>query len=641
MLELARGICGFRRRLPDLRRTAWAFGFMICSACAPALAASGKCKLGKIFEFPITMTGMGPLTTAKVNGTDVRFMVDSGAFWSVISPASAAELKLSTYPAPFGFYMVGVGGARTDMSLTKVKEFTLAGFSFHNIDFVVGGSQVDAGIGVLGQNVLHFADADVEYDLGQGVVRVMKPMDCGRNVKLAYWTGSTTVYSDLRIEPTTRLNPEAIGHASINGAEIRVMFDSGASLSMVSLQAAARVGIRPDSPGVVPGGPTQGFGKVTIPTFIAHFASFKLGEEEIRNTRLRIADIDLGNADMLLGADFFLSHHIYVANSQRTIYFTYNGGPVFNLDGANNPNVAPGTAVPMPNGATAADATSGTAGAASTPSDSTLQRATAVAEGGGDAGDFSRRGAAMASRRDYSHALIALSRACDLAPDNGEYFYQRGIVYWQTSDSTSAMADLNRALELNPGHLAALLARAELSLQKGDKARMTADLEAADVAASRQAEMRYEMAALYEDAYLSSPAIAQFDLWIAAHPDDARLPFALNSRCWARAFGGVDLSLALKDCNAALKRAKRGSSFYAQVADSRGLVFLRFGDYAESIADYDASITIAPKIAWSWYGRGIDKLRQHQIAAGDADIAQAKSLDPTIAEAFAQHGVEP
>ncbi len=34
---------------------------------------------------------------------------------------------------------------------------------------------------------------------------------------------------------------------------------------------------------------------------------------------------------MILGADFFLSHHILVASSQRKLYFTYNGGPVFDL----------------------------------------------------------------------------------------------------------------------------------------------------------------------------------------------------------------------------------------------------------------------------------------------------------------------
>jgi tetratricopeptide (TPR) repeat protein len=624
-------------RLRAALRTA-SIGLIFLGMLGPLVAAAGTCGMDKIFEFPITMTGMGPLTTAKVNGTDEQFEVDSGAFWSVISPASAAELKLSRHPAPFGFYMVGASGARSDISVTKVKELTLAGASLHNIDFIVGGSQVDAAIGVLGQNVLRFGDADVEFDLVHGFVRVMKPEGCGRNVKLAYWTHDPAPYSVVKIDTTTRLNPAAIGRASINGAEIRVMFDSGSSLSMLSLRAAARVGIRPDSPGVVPGGSTYGIGKVTIPTFIAHFDSFALGEEEIRNTRLRIADIDLGNADMLIGADFFLSHRIYVANSQNRIYFTYNGGPVFNLDQANLINAAQSAAVPSPN---AADATSRAQDAAPGPSASSSPAATALAEDGGDAGDFSRRGAAMAARRDYGHALIALSRACELAPGNAEYFYQRGMVYRETGDSTFAMTDLNRALTLKPDHLAALLARAELSLQTGDKTRMTADLKAADATASRQADLRYEMALLYEHAYLLSPAIAQFDLWIAEHPDDARLPFAQNGRCWARAMEDTDLPLALKDCNAAIKRAGKRSDFYAHVADSRGLVFLRLGDYTKSIADYDAAIAIAPKSAWSWYGRGIGKLRQHQTAAGEADIAQARSLSPTIADKFTRYGLLP
>jgi tetratricopeptide (TPR) repeat protein len=97
----------------------------------------------------------------------------------------------------------------------------------------------------------------------------------------------------------------------------------------------------------------------------------------------------------------------------------------------------------------------------------------------------------------------------------------------------------------------------------------------------------------------------------------------------------------LKDCNAALKRAGKGSLLYAQAANSRGLVWLRLGDYAKSIADYDAAIAVAPKVPWSWYGRGIDKVRLHQTAAGDSDIAQAKSLSPKIGEEFSRHGILP
>jgi clan AA aspartic protease (TIGR02281 family) len=90
------------------------------------------------------MVDLRPQMTAKINGTDVRFMVDSGAFWSVISPASAAELNLSTRPTPIEFFMRGANGSAST-SVTKIKDFTLGGVTIHDIDFLVGGSQIDSG----------------------------------------------------------------------------------------------------------------------------------------------------------------------------------------------------------------------------------------------------------------------------------------------------------------------------------------------------------------------------------------------------------------------------------------------------------------------------------------------------------------
>ena len=117
-------------------------------------------------------------------------------------------------------------------------------------------------------------------------------------------------------------------------------------------------------------------------------------------------------------------------------------------------------------------------------------------------------------------------------------------------------------------------------------------------------------------------------MWIANHDTDALLPEALNSRCWAKALRGVDLEAALKDCDAALRHAPKASAFYAQVADSRGLVFLRLGEFDKSIADYDASLKINAKNAWSLYGRGVDKVREHKTAEGQADMAQAMAIWP-------------
>jgi predicted aspartyl protease len=293
-------------------------------------SADAGCSLGRLAEFPITMSNLQPLMEAKINGKDVRFLVDSGAFFSIISPASAKELGLPTSFAPPGFFMTGVGGSSAQASVAHVKEFTLAGVPLHNIDFIVGGSSPGSdSVGFLGQNVLHIGNA-VEYDLGHGVVRLFSAKGCEKT-RLAYWVEGETAYSAIDIARTEPEHPFAMASAEVNGKPIRVIFDSGANLSVLSLKAAARAGVTPDSPGVVPAGVSYGIGSATIATYVAPFASFKIGGEEIRNTKLRIADIDLADADMLVGADFFLSHRIMVANGQHTLYFTYNGGPVFNL----------------------------------------------------------------------------------------------------------------------------------------------------------------------------------------------------------------------------------------------------------------------------------------------------------------------
>jgi tetratricopeptide (TPR) repeat protein len=576
-----------------------------------ALSAESHCKLGKMAEFPITMQGMRPLMTAGINGTDVHFLVDSGAFYSTLSAASASELKLETHFGPFGFYMQGAGGSRADVSIATVKTFTLAGVQLKNVEFLVGGTDFGSGsVGLLGQNVLHIGD--VEYDLGDGVVRLMKPLDC-RNTVLAYWATPSMPYSVISIDAPNGLDRHTGGTAYVNGTEIRVIFDTGAGASILSLRAAARAGIKPDSPGVVYAGDSYGIGKTSYATYIAPFASFKIGDEEIKNTKLRIGDIDLSNADMLLGPDFFLSHRIYVANSQRKLYFTYNGGPVFNLAvkrksadapaPAEAPQSAPNEALP--------------------------------------AAELSRRGTAEAARGDLDDAIADLTKACELAPQIPEYFYQRGLAYLKNRRRDLALADFDQALTLRSNDVQVLLARAHLLFLRGESARAVADLDAADAAAARESNSRYEMAAGYESLDLPGPAIKQYNLWIESHPVDARYPEALHGRCRIRALQGQELPLALKDCNAAERGVRKSSPELAAILDSRGLVLLRMGSFDKSIADYSASLKINPRNPWAWYGRGIDELRKHQAAEGQADIARAEEISPKVAGEFDRRGITP
>src|SRR5258708_33802746 len=95
------------------------------------------------------------------------------------------------------------------------------------------------------------------------------------------------------------LHPQTIGVAYVNGKQIRVAFDTGAFTSVLSLKAAERAGVKPDSPGAVASGYTRGIGRGMTKECIATFESFKIGDaEEITNARLRIADIGVDNPDM-------------------------------------------------------------------------------------------------------------------------------------------------------------------------------------------------------------------------------------------------------------------------------------------------------------------------------------------------------
>ncbi|HEX4389214.1 MAG TPA: retropepsin-like aspartic protease, partial [Steroidobacteraceae bacterium] len=109
------------------------------------------CSLHRFAELPVTMAGMSPTVHAKINGDDSLFIADSGAFFSVLTPAGAEQLHLSLQDSPVKTSGVG-GNSRTWM--TTVKTFTIFNTDFPKVVFLVAGNDFGYGIvGVLGQNV--------------------------------------------------------------------------------------------------------------------------------------------------------------------------------------------------------------------------------------------------------------------------------------------------------------------------------------------------------------------------------------------------------------------------------------------------------------------------------------------------------
>ncbi len=303
-------------------------------------AQPSKCTLLRLEEWPVRIERGHLIVDGTINRQKVGVLLDTGAQRSVILRAAAKRLNLILRPTN-AIRMFGVGG-ETGVEAAQIDEFSLGGATHKGWSLIVAG---DRDIGrdvalILGEDF--FQKVDIEFDLAQHAVRLFQPRDCD-GAPLAYWASGGA--PKVEFERVSEAGPEIILTVQINGQPVTALFDSGATESTLNLRDAARLGVTPQTPGVVAVSPTTGLGSKTIASWIGPFASFVIGDEKISDTRIGFADLwkDAtytesgsrvakgipGRAAMLLGVDFIRAHRLLIAHSQRKIYFTYAGGPVF------------------------------------------------------------------------------------------------------------------------------------------------------------------------------------------------------------------------------------------------------------------------------------------------------------------------
>lgn len=63
---------------------------LILLAAMPAMAS--QCHIQLLPSVPVTLQGLRPMVSTRINGRKTRFIIDTGAFRSLLSPAAAAPL---------------------------------------------------------------------------------------------------------------------------------------------------------------------------------------------------------------------------------------------------------------------------------------------------------------------------------------------------------------------------------------------------------------------------------------------------------------------------------------------------------------------------------------------------------------------
>jgi clan AA aspartic protease (TIGR02281 family) len=297
--------------------------------------ADRKCELRQIAQWPLREHHYRPVVDATINGQKVGVLIDTGAGVSLIERSAARKLGLKTMSVR-GFRVFGVGG-ESQAEQAAIDELKIGDATYRNWVALVAGETESPGdiTLVLGYDFLH--QMDIELDLPQKAMRLFEPRGCER-ASLAYWSNDAVM---LPLESGKKL----LVTVRINGKPLVAELDSGTTFSSLSLEGALQVGVTPETPGLVSGGCSTGFGRFRVDKWIAPFESFAIGDELIRSPKMRFGDLwqytkreETGSfiarriadlPDMLLGADFLRAHRVYIANSQGRLYFSYVGGTVF------------------------------------------------------------------------------------------------------------------------------------------------------------------------------------------------------------------------------------------------------------------------------------------------------------------------
>jgi predicted aspartyl protease len=306
-------------------------------------SAAGKCELRAVAQVPVVYVGGQLLVAATIDGHPAHLLVDSGSSDSLIFRGAAAA---------FGMKIVGDGGKAytaggiENAGRVTVRDFNLAGFEVHNLTLTASGhgAMLADQAGLLGEDFL--SHWDEEFDPGASIMRLIVPHECSED-QVVYWAPA---YNMVRLRNGGDVwSQHLLADVQVNGHDVTAMFDTGAQFTIIDSAVVRRPGLHPNVE-TATGDEGVGLGPAKFAIDAATFNSITIGQETIRNPRLVVADIwskdketklgsliakePEGAPGMLVGADFFRAHHVYVARGQRKLYFTYTGGNVFAVPSA-------------------------------------------------------------------------------------------------------------------------------------------------------------------------------------------------------------------------------------------------------------------------------------------------------------------
>jgi len=297
------------------------FSLLLSMNAVPAAAGTADtaetqpCRLTRYTSVPLNTESDGRISIpVTVNGRDYSFLVDTGGAFASINWSRADELGLSRHPT--GKYEIGVEG-RYLTTYLRIDKFSIGLLNGRDLDLWVEPGSVTEFDGILGPDMLHYFDLDIDF--AHGKLGIFSPDHCPG--KVVYWTKNGYIAVPMQSDYGN-------GHhiripVSVDGKPWMAMVDTGATMSLMTMRTANSLGIPKDAPGLKLLSSAGPNGKYRYYSY--HFHTLDFEGVTVLNPNIRIVSDDVMRglgSDIILGVGVLRQLHMYIAYKEEKLYIT-------------------------------------------------------------------------------------------------------------------------------------------------------------------------------------------------------------------------------------------------------------------------------------------------------------------------------